>query len=69
MCLGLSISGGQSSEVPLRSKTPKPIQTRRAERELFFWTARQILLLVLLVAVTIGSSWAWSRATLQEAMC
>jgi hypothetical protein len=30
-----------------------PIATRKAERELFFWTARQILRLVLLTALTV----------------
>lgn len=30
-----------------------PIEERRAERELFFWTAAQVLALVLLTALTI----------------
>jgi hypothetical protein len=30
----------------------QPIETRRAERELFFWTARQTLKLVVFAALT-----------------
>ena len=32
---------------------PKPIKDRREERELFFWTARQTLRLVVFTALTV----------------
>lgn len=35
-------------------KRRKPLARRRAERELFFWTAREALWLVLLAAVVIA---------------
>ncbi len=34
-------------------RTRTPIEVRRAERELFFWTARQALQLFVLVAVAV----------------
>jgi hypothetical protein len=38
----------------LVSRKPKPsLQARRAERELFFWTARQVLKLVTLGALVV----------------
>jgi hypothetical protein len=40
----------KAATAPLR-KLRAPIEERRAERELFFWTARQAIKLVLLVAV------------------
>jgi hypothetical protein len=36
--------------LPRRARTP--IEVRRAERELFFWTARQVVKLVVLAALT-----------------
>jgi hypothetical protein len=39
---------------PRRSRRrPRPLGTRWAERELFFWTARQILKLIVLAALTV----------------
>jgi hypothetical protein len=37
--------------VALRHRTRTSIEARRAERELFFWTARQTVKLVVLAAV------------------
>lgn len=37
--------------LPHRARTP--IEVRRAERELFFWTARQTIKLVLFAAVAV----------------
>jgi hypothetical protein len=33
-------------------RTRRPLAARRAERELFFWTAREVLKLVVLTALT-----------------
>ncbi|HLM86852.1 MAG TPA: hypothetical protein VK272_11755 [Solirubrobacteraceae bacterium] len=42
-----------STVVPAPARRARaPIEVRRAERELFFWTARQTLKLVVLVALT-----------------
>ena len=34
------------------SAAPKSVKSRKAERELFFWTARQALMLITLTAMT-----------------
>jgi hypothetical protein len=39
--------------VVLPHRVRRPIEARRAERELFFWTARQTLKLVVLAALVI----------------
>jgi len=43
------MSGGRVVALLHRARTP--IEVRKAERELFFWTARQTLKLVVLAAV------------------
>ncbi|MGP0100663.1 MAG: hypothetical protein ACLPUT_03455 [Solirubrobacteraceae bacterium] len=43
------MSGGLLVGLPQRARTP--IEVRKAERELFFWTARQTVKLVVLAAV------------------
>jgi hypothetical protein len=37
----------------LRHRARTPIEVRRAERELFFWTARQTVKLVVLAALAV----------------
>jgi hypothetical protein len=39
--------------VGLPHRTRTPIEVRRAERELFFWTARQTIKLVLFAAIAV----------------
>jgi hypothetical protein len=39
-------------ERSMANRARQPIETRKAERELFFWTARQTLKLVVLAALT-----------------
>jgi hypothetical protein len=43
------MSGGLLVALPRRVRTP--IEVRKAERELFFWTARQTVKLVVLAAI------------------
>jgi hypothetical protein len=43
------MSGGLVEALLQRARTP--IEVRRAERELFFWTARQTVKLVVLAAI------------------
>jgi len=39
--------------VALLQKARTPIEVRKAERELFFWTAHQTIKLVLLIAIAV----------------
>jgi hypothetical protein len=49
----MSATNGSHTHRPKLSQQTTPIRDRRAERELFFWTAREALKLVLFVALVV----------------
>jgi hypothetical protein len=49
----MSATSGPHAHRPQRSQPITPIGDRRAERELFFWTAHEALKLVLFAALVI----------------
>lgn len=49
-------------------RQPPPIDVRRAERELFFWTVRQALMMILLAALTIYIVVALAKGRLDDAL-
>jgi hypothetical protein len=49
----MSATSGSHAHRPERSQQTTPIGDRKAERELFFWTAREALKLVLFAALVV----------------